>query len=306
LQQAVEIDPKNPAAWYLSGVLYYRQDKTPLARKAFENANSALQGDAATLNNLGVILWRQNQYAGALNYYDQAMIALPANKEILNNVAEALAARKEDPKRNAIAAKVSKRFAEQDAQLQAAMAQYGWYRWGSAWVDQPQMDRLKQAEQEIKDKIAALQKQFDDTKAKIDDNKIKIGDNERLMQDIEVRSYGRNSSGQSFRIPYPQAYYDAQSDNERLVKENKQLESNLTQMQEQAKRIQQQLPTPKYTGVQHLIDIEGTPGFGAGSAQASANPPAPPVTIRPEGPATKPATMPTTPTTPTSRPSSGY
>src|SRR5205814_8771044 len=71
LQQAVEIDPKNAAAWYLSGVLYYRQDKTPLARKAFENANSALPGDAATLNNLGAIPWRQNQYSGAPNYYDQ-------------------------------------------------------------------------------------------------------------------------------------------------------------------------------------------------------------------------------------------
>jgi Flp pilus assembly protein TadD len=293
LQQAVELDPKNAAAWYLSGVLYYRQDKIPQARRAFESANAAFPGDPATLNNLGVVLWRQNQFPGALNFYDQAMLALPANKEILNNVAEALASKKEDVKRNAIAAKVTKRFAEQDAQLQAMMAQYGWYRWGSSWVDQSQMDRLKQAEQEIKDKLAALQKQFDSTKVKISENQRKIGENERFMQDIESRSYNVDSSGKPYRVPYPESYYNVQRDNEQLVQENKALESSLAQMQQTAKRVQQQLPTPKYTGVQHLIDVEGMPRTDGSPPETTQ--PAAPVSRSPGAiPVTQPTTQPAT------------
>src|SRR5439155_24697894 len=50
--QALELDPQNAAALYLSGVLNYRQDKTQAAKKAFDQVNAQLPNHPATLNNL--------------------------------------------------------------------------------------------------------------------------------------------------------------------------------------------------------------------------------------------------------------
>ena len=42
---------------------------------------------------------------------------------------------------------------------------------------------------------------------------------------------------------------------------------------QQARQLQQTIPTPKHTGVQRLIEWEGTPVFGATPAAADAPPP---------------------------------
>src|SRR5690606_9331331 len=127
------------------GVVYYRQDQLVPARRAFESVNASIPDHGPTLNNLAVILWRQNQHIGSLNYYDQAMIAAPADREILNNVAEALNALPANYRDNASAKRVLRRFQEQDVQLQAELAKSGLYRWGAAWVNQEQLEELKKA-----------------------------------------------------------------------------------------------------------------------------------------------------------------
>jgi hypothetical protein len=214
---------------------------------------------APTLNNLGVILWQQNQVGGSLNFYNQAMAAAPMNILILNNVAEALNGLKGDQKEGIPAKRLLRQFSEQDGQMQAKLGAEGLYRWGGTWVNQAELDKLKAAEKQVKEKLDAMAQEFDAIKGKIqviDDN---ISGNERGMRQIEASSWMHDSEGRWFQTVYPGVYYDLARDNERL-KANKVAEQRkLEEMRVAAKTVQQQLPVPRYTGVQQMVGVEGTP-----------------------------------------------
>jgi tetratricopeptide (TPR) repeat protein len=124
--RALEVDPTNPSALYVKGLIAFRQDQIPVARKAFEGVRDAIPDHGPALNNLAVIMWRQNQQMAAMGVYLQAMQAMPLNKELLNNVAEALNALTDDQRKSAIAQKVQKLWAEQDVQLHHQLMQIGW------------------------------------------------------------------------------------------------------------------------------------------------------------------------------------
>jgi Flp pilus assembly protein TadD len=266
LQQALAVDPMNPAAHYLRGVALWRTDKIVDARKAFEAVNSVVPNHPPTLNNLAVVLWRQNAQAAALNYYDQAMQASGVNKFILDNVAEALGTLKEEQLKGA-GAKCQRRFVELDVILQRQLEPQGLYRWGGGWVNQQQLDQLRAAEKQVRDQLAQLQQEFDQAKARIAAIDEQIRSNNVQIQDIAGRSWYRDAQGNLVQLQPPQIYYDLQNENARLKSEQESLRSRLTQMQDQAKRIQQQVPVPKFTGVQQIVGVEGMPGPGGDEIQ---------------------------------------
>jgi Flp pilus assembly protein TadD len=274
-KQALDIDPQNPVANYLQGVLLYRDEKLVPARKAFELVHAALPSDAATLNNLAVIATRQNQTITALNYYSDAMLALPANKEICNNVAEALAVLKDDFKKNPIAQRASRTFVEQEAQLETTMSQYGWFRWGSMWINQTQLNDLKKAEKEVQDKIDALETKFNDQRQKIDSDNTRILNDEQYMADVEQQNtFVDQTTGNIYRGALPPAYYDTQREITSLQNEIVSINNSLPQMQQEAKQLAGRKPKPKYTGVQNLIGAEGAPKI-AGNLSSPTSAPAP-------------------------------
>ncbi len=268
VQQALAIDPPNASAHYLQGVILFRQDKIADARKAFDAANTAAPNHPPTLNNIAVILWRQNQPQGALKYYDFAMQAAGANEYILNNVAEALGTLPEDQKRGTPVPAALRRFTELDLILQQKMAQQGMYRWGGGWVDQKQLDDLKAAEKEIRQKLEALQADFEQTKQRIVQIDQEISRNESSMDDLRARSVWRDASGRYVTMPLPTVYYDLERQNQQLRAEQDSLQSKASSMPEQARRLQQQVPVPKFTGVQQIVGVEGMPGsFAAPSTR---------------------------------------
>jgi Flp pilus assembly protein TadD len=264
LKQALAIDPGNPVANYLEGVLQFRSEKIVLARKSFETAHEQLPSDAATLNNMAVCAWRQNQPLIALGFYCDAMLAMPANKEIVNNVAEALYALKDDMKKAANAQRASRLFIEQEAKLESTMAQYGWYRWGSTWLSQEQLNELKKSEQDVKDKMAKLQKDYDDVQKKIRDNQDQMKKDQDFIDDLRQSLSGiyDPGTGQVYRQPYPQSYYDAQNEITRLDNDDQTLNHTLDQYRGEGKRLEASMPKPKYSGVQNLIGVEGAPKTG--------------------------------------------
>ena len=142
IDQALADDPNNPAALYLRGLLQYRKDQVPAARTSFELVNRLVPGNAATLNNLAVIAARQSQPNVALGYYDQAMSASPQDRNILDNVAEALYTLPDNARNSGIARRVAARFAEQDAALASEMEKRDMHRWGATWVTTADFDRL--------------------------------------------------------------------------------------------------------------------------------------------------------------------
>lgn len=259
IQQALNADSTNPAVLYLRGVLFYRQDKIVEARKAFEAVNGSVPNHAPTLNNLAVILSRQNASGGALNFYDQAMQAQPVNKFILDNVAEALGTLDDAQRKGQAVQRVIRRFTEQDATLQKQLAAQGLFRWGSTWVDQKQLDALKAAEKEIRDRLAALEKEFEDNKRRVQDIDSEIASNEQAMRELEARSIWRDPDGKLHYSQLPASYYEYKRNNDRLRNEQNALRARFDQLRATAKATQQQLPTPKYTGVMQIVGVEGTP-----------------------------------------------
>jgi tetratricopeptide (TPR) repeat protein len=261
--RALDVDPTNVSALYLKGLILYRQDQIQAARKAFEAVKEAMPDHGPALNNLAVILWRQNQPMAAMGAYLQAMQAMPMNKELLNNVAEALNSLTDEQRKSPVAQKVIKLWTEQDAQLQQQLMTVGWYRWGSSWVDKSQYDKLQVAEKEVKDKIAKMEADFADAQAKIDTIDSQMQQNRQAMQYMEQQrmQYNTTQAGktQATLYPLPPAYWDYDRANRRLEVQRKETITLLDTLRAKAQAVKQQLPLPKYKGLQVMIGVEGTP-----------------------------------------------
>lgn len=293
LAKVLAADAKNVSALYLKGVIALRQDQLPVARKSFEATDALAPNHAPTLNNLGVILWRQNQFVASINAYNQAMVASPENQQILNNVAEALHALSPKDQSTAVVKRATSRFQAQDHDLAQKLAASGWYRWGATWVTAAQLEQLKEAEKQVKTKLDALAGDFQSVQSKIAEIDSSIESNNRALRNIEASSYVQDAMGNIFRIGYPQVYFDIQRDTTGLQNKRVLEVRKLDQLRQQASRIQEQLPVPRYTGIQRPIGVEGTPlGKGLLASQPA------PTTM----PASQPAPVPHTPDNPPDAP----
>ena len=292
LEAALKLDPKNASALYLLGVLHARQDQAAPARKAFEEVSAIVPDHGPTLNNLAVLHWRQDHHVGALNFYDQAMLATPRNATILNNVAEALHALPEEYRSHATTKKVLKHFNEQDDELAEQMARQNKYRWGAAWVTGTELDKLQEKEEEIDDKIAVLQDDFDRAQDQLRDIDREIDETERSLRRIQADSYRRDSQGRPVRTPLPRVYYELSRDLSDLRGDRSEQQRVIESLRREAQRVKQQMPVPRYTGKQRPFDVEGTPlvppggddaAGGAGGPRLADDPAAPDDGVDPPG-----------------------
>jgi len=275
LDQIVTDDPQNAAAWYLKGVLLYRQDQLTPARKAFESVIALLPDHAPSLNNIAVIYWRQNQPAIAVNFYDRALLAATNRRDILDNAAEALNALPEEYRNAQVTKKLVRHFNDQDTAMQAEMQKQGLFRWGATWVAAAELEKLKDAEKQIKDKLDKLSADFDAVTARIARIDADVVSDRQLLQRMESESIGRDPlTGVAVRYPLPPSYFDVARDIKVLQDERVARLAEQDKMRLAAKTVQQALPTPKFTGLQRVIDTDGAPISAAVLAAALAPPPA--------------------------------
>jgi tetratricopeptide (TPR) repeat protein len=281
LSQAIEQDPQSASAFYLQGVMLYQQDQLDQARKSFENADDILPNYAPILNNLAVISWRLRSYVAAMNFYNEAMIASPMAKDILDNVAEALNALPPQNQQAAVVQRAAATFRLQDTELQKRAGDQGWFRWGAAWVTAKQLDDLKAAQAKIQQQIDQLSKQFDALSAKVADLDKEIDEDARQMHRFEASSTVVDQNGNTIQLPLPQIYYDLKSDVDKLTIAKKGLQNQQEVLRTQAKAVQQGLPTPKFTGVQQIIGLDAAPvrdADGPASTRPSFAPDSGPIT----------------------------
>jgi Flp pilus assembly protein TadD len=290
INQALAEDPKNPIALYLRGVLEYRKDQFVQARKSFEAVNTLVPHHAPTLNNLGVVLSRQNQPAAALNAFDQAMIASPRNRAVLDNVAEMLNGLPDEQRGTQGFQKIARRFTEQDIDLQRELEKQGMHRWGATWVTTEQLEQLKVAERAVKDKLDQLAADFDATKVRINNIDRDMEDNLRAMRRLEATSYARDFNGNIYQTVLPATYYQLQDDNNKLQREREEQYAKLERLRKEAKGVNENLPVPKYTGIQRLVEAEGAPVIAPVAPATQPIPQAVPAPPAPPGPAAEPAT----------------
>jgi tetratricopeptide (TPR) repeat protein len=251
---------------YLRGLSFFRQEKPIDARKAFDTANSINPSHAPTLNNLAVVYARIKQPAAALNYYDQAMLAGGADQTILDNVAEALGSAPDDIRKGPPYAKCLKRFGELEPILQKQMAEKSLYRWGGSWIDQTRLDELKAAEKDVREKLKSLAAENDKDRARIKEIDKEIGQNQRIMNDLMLNRYVlHDARGNPVAVPLPDEYYELDRHNSQLAAEEDTLKQSLQSLAQETQATQDQIPRPTFTGIQHLVGIEGMPSVGAPS-----------------------------------------
>jgi tetratricopeptide (TPR) repeat protein len=259
LSAALTADPANATALYVRGVVSYRTDKLPDAKKAFEACLVTAPMYGPTLNNLAVTTYRMNQIPLALNFYDKALVAMPLERGLINNVAEALEALPEAQKNSAIAQRVRRKFEEQEAILAQRLAQQGLFRWGATWVTQKELDDLKAAEQKIKDQLDQLAGQYQALADQLIRTENQISANQRDLADMERRSLVYDNTGRVVQLPLPPQYATLKTQTDQLLADHQVAVAKQAAIRTQAKAVQKQLPTPKYTGIQQIFAAEAAP-----------------------------------------------
>lgn len=252
-------DPENPSAAYLLGVIFQQQGKWTDSETQFQRVLKSISRHAPSLHNLAVLNARQKQWAGACSMMEQALANEPGIQTLIDAAAELLEMIPEDQKKASWAQKLLKRFTEQDQTLQKVMSDRQMFRWGSRWIDQATRNQLVEAEQKIKQRLDELQGDFDLTRNRIERIDFEISQNEQTLRQIEARSYIRNPDGSYVRVPYPPSYYDIQRDINRLRAERNEMNKRLDSLRDAAKRIQADLPVPRFTGVITPIGEDGVP-----------------------------------------------
>ena len=275
IDNALAANPASPALLYLKGVVLYRQNQLVPARKAFESVASAFPQHAPTHNNLAVILYQTRSQMPALQEYDKAMLADPGNRQILDNVAEALHALPASQAKNDLAKKVAADFNAQDAGLQSQMASQGLKRLGAQWVSDADYARLQSAQADTQrqqeaanttaNNAAALQAQIRQLDQQIAVATQNMNQAMALMQQMAQQNAG--ARGRQTQLP-GQSYYQLQQQAQAL----QQQVQTLTQQRDAKQKELDQLPRansptaqapttqPGFSGKQSIFDEQSLPG----------------------------------------------
>lgn len=280
-------DPANAGALYLKGVVLYRQDQLMPARKCFEAVAAAVADHGPTLNNLAVILWKQKQEVTAMGFLDRAMLVLPANQRILDNVAEVLNDVPKEAKNSPVTKRLAAKFEEQEPKVEQALLASGWYRWGSTWVNKEQYAQLREIEKQVRGQLDQLASEYDASESLIQKMTDDITSNQRTMNRIEADSIGRDAQGNLVRSPYPNVYYDLRADIDRLTTRRRTEIERLDSLRQQADKVRAKLTVAPYNGILRIMEQDAMPLVLRSVGKANSPTPAA-ATSKPVVPATIP------------------
>jgi tetratricopeptide (TPR) repeat protein len=253
----------------MRGTIDYQNKKLPQARKFFEAVVTQRVNHAPSLNNIAVILWRQNAQGQALSYYDKSITAAPGDQSILDNVAVALAAVSDGQRKNEIWEALHRKFTEQDARLQELMAE-GWYRWGTAWIDEAAMQKIRGKQKEIEDQIAKV---LDSVKSEREELR-QIDDRLAYVQERIQRIFMNTPVPfpHFIRMPFPPVYFELQEEEARLKFLRAGLVPKVEAADAQVERLRSQLPQPSFAGTHKVIGVEGMPMTAIDSSESPDTP----------------------------------
>jgi tetratricopeptide (TPR) repeat protein len=261
IDKALAASPGSAALLYLKGVALYKQNQLVPARKAFEAAEQAMPEHAATHNNLAVVLFQTRAQIPGLAEYDKAMLADPQNRQILDNVAEALHSLPGSQANNTVVKKVVAQFQEQDAALQTRMSAQGLHRSGSQWVDEADYQRTQAAQKAAQDKLDSYKSEVTTIQARLMEIEREITYDKQVMAGMmQETSYVDVNTGRVRQDPLPPRYYELQQKVAALAAEQLQKQKQLQQMPRLAAEAQQaaQSQAP-YTGKQLIFDERAFP-----------------------------------------------
>jgi hypothetical protein len=120
-----------------------------------------------------------------------------------------------------------------------------------------------------------LSAEFDGVKVRIDNIDREIAENERSMRRLEATQYVRDINGQIWQTALPPIYGELQEDNRKLQQERAEQFARLDRLREQAKQVNRELPVPKYSGIQKIMDDSYAPVIPPKGADVPSTTPTP-------------------------------
>ena len=276
-------DPEHVGALYLKAIVFTNQNQAGQARKSFEQVIALRPDHGPTLNNAAVMQWRTRGYPQAMLNMDKAMVVMPLTPRIHDNVAEALNDLPREVRNSTATKRLTRRYTETEPELERLMARSGWYRWGSTWVQEKELERLKAQEIEVKGKLVESARDVEDTLGVIDRIDALIEADNRAISAIEAGVLVRDSNGNVVRLAYPPGYFQFLRDVDRLSVDRKTALRKLDGLHREAEQVRSQLAVAPYSGQMRLMDedycpagvrdvAEGLVGTGAGGATAAIEP----------------------------------
>ena len=259
IDRMLAADAGDVSALYLRGVMAQADGDVPLARDSFEKVRRQLPDHAPTLVNLAAISIKFNQQPRAMTFLSDAMKAAPANREVLDAVAEALAMLDDASAKSRQATLARRSFDQQDAILQRQMAQRNLYRWGSKWVGKEEYDRLKQLDADIQQKVRDIQARQQALRADAARIDRQIAENAAYMRQLDQSRNYADKDGKLVQGPLPPAYFDAQRRGSELVRERQASEAQAASLDGEVARERSRFPTPPYDGAVKPVGEDGVP-----------------------------------------------
>ena len=68
-----------------------------------------------------------------------------------------------------------------------------------------------------------------------------------------------DQNGNSIQMPLPDIYYQLRRDNEKLANDKRVIQQGQIALKNREKQVQQEIPVPKFTGLQQIIGVDGVP-----------------------------------------------
>lgn len=276
LLEVLTEQPTNVSALYLLGVLELGRDELGRAKSHLEGVAEQVGDHAPTMLNLGIINLRQNRTTRGLMYLEEAMLAAPGTREILDNVAEALAALPADEAESRQADRTRQLFLAQDAALRQEMARRGLYRLGSRWVTREEYQQFEAQLAAVEEQLEALDVEFRRLGDEIRMIDQKVESNREFLQRLQAERTYIDKEGRMIQLPLPPVYFEVEREQQALAVEREQAIQRQRQVSAAAEQAKAELPEAEYTGRLTPIGEDGVP-------------------VRmPEEPTTNPTTAPTT------------
>jgi len=76
--------------------------------------------------------------------------------------------------------------------------------------------------------------------------------------------------GNTIQLALPDQYYQLKRDNDNLARDKQAILQQQGDLRNKAREVQAQVPTPKFTGVQQIIGVDGVPVRDMGSGPTTA------------------------------------
>jgi Flp pilus assembly protein TadD len=297
--RALALTPGNADLQYLKGIIAFKLVQMGPAKTAFQAAGQSAPSHGPSHNNAAVALVKIRDAMPALAEFEKAMLALPNNQTVLDNVAETLYALPAANQNKELTKKVRDLFNQQDLILQRQMESNGKHRWGSQWLDNAEYAVVQARQKEQQDKLDAIKKDYDNDQARIRELEQRITADATTMQQMLQYNVGTNPQGQQVQLPPPPQYYNLQRDQLAMQTERDQKTIELRTLEREYNQQAQIAIKGSYSGVLKIFEADAIPS----APPPASTPPAAPTVAGQMAPSTTMTPGTTPPGMPTTAPS---